>query len=97
MSPSLKCVVTAVSVSPSHAPVVNPPCECGAIFDGCGRPSIQITVSSRSPHPAIFQASSLWVIGSGTIVNCSGNGPTIAYIGGYIWHWRSVAERAAMS
>ena len=30
MSPSLACVVTEVSVSPSHWPVVNPPCECGA-------------------------------------------------------------------
>ena len=69
MSPSLKCVVTVVSVSPSHVPVVNPPCGCGAYFDGCGRPSIQIIVSSRSPQPAIFHASSFCVTGSCTIEN----------------------------
>ena len=75
MSPSLKCVVTVVSVSPSHVPVVKPPCGCGAYCDGCGRPSIQIMVTSRSPQPAIFHASSFCVTGSCSIEICSGNGP----------------------
>ena len=74
----VKCVVTEVSVSPSHVPVVNPPCECGAYFDGCGRPSIQMIVSSRSPQPAIFHASSFCVTGSRTGEISSANGPEIA-------------------
>jgi len=75
MSPSLKCVVTEVSVSPCHVPVVNPPCGCGAYFDGCGRPSIQIMVSSRSPQAAIFHASSFCVTGSCTAEIVSEKGP----------------------
>jgi hypothetical protein len=28
--------------SPCHSPVVNPPCVCGAFFDGCDHPSIKL-------------------------------------------------------
>ena len=71
-------VVSTTSASPSHAPDVKPPCVCGAYSEGLGRPSIQIIVTSRSIQPAIFQATSFCVIGSGSFVICSPNGPVNA-------------------
>jgi len=44
-------VVVVTSVEPCHSPVVKPPQVCGAYFDGCGRPSIQIVRSARRKVP----------------------------------------------
>ena len=40
--PCLMCVVVTVSMLPFHTPVEKPIQVCGALGDGCGRPSIQI-------------------------------------------------------
>src|SRR5262245_14911639 len=40
--PCLMCVVVIVSMLPSQTPVENPIQVCGALGEGCGRPSIQI-------------------------------------------------------
>jgi len=37
-------------------PVVKPDFSCAAYFDGCGRPSIQIAIGTKSAQPPIIQA-----------------------------------------
>ena len=43
--PCLMCVVVTVSMLPFHSPVEKPIQVCGALAEGCGRPSIQIVRS----------------------------------------------------
>src|SRR4051812_36784509 len=81
-------VVFAVSVSPSHLPVVKPPVGCGALADGCGRASIQILVSPRRLSPPRIQEMT-WprLSVSGQIFSPRGRyGKTID---DWARHWRS--------
>ena len=49
---------------PCHSPVVKPPRTCGAFFDGCWRPSIQIVCRALSSQAPIFRATVVPVTGS---------------------------------
>src|SRR5262249_61512788 len=73
--PAFMCVVYATSVVPCHSPVVKPPRSCGAFFDGCGRPSIQIVVPARSSQAPIFQAIVVPLVGSVSFQIFMPNGP----------------------
>src|SRR6185436_7959589 len=54
---AIMCVVYVVRTSFSQAPVVNPLALCGAYADGCGRPSIQITIGTTSSQPPTTHAT----------------------------------------
>src|SRR5580700_9928385 len=75
MYPVLMCVVYAVSVSPFHVPVVKPVWSCGAFFEGCGRPSIQMVMGARVSHPPSTHALILPVSGSFSLQIFRLNGP----------------------
>src|SRR5580700_319053 len=75
MYPVLMCVVYAVSVSPFHVPVVKPVWSCGAFFEGCGRPSIQMVIGARVSQPPSTQATILPVRGSLSLRMLRLNGP----------------------
>ena len=49
-------VVYVTSTSSSHTPVVKPDFSCAAYFDGCGRPSIQIVIGTKSAQPPMIHA-----------------------------------------
>src|SRR5256885_10399387 len=65
----------ATSSLPFQTPVVNPVWSCGAYFEGCGRPSIQIVIGARVSHAPTIHACTLPVIGSGTAHIRRLNGP----------------------
>jgi hypothetical protein len=75
MKPSFMCVVRATSVLPSHRPVVKPPRVCSACFDGCGRPSIQISIGALSSHAPIVYEMTLPLAGSVSLQIFSPKGP----------------------
>ena len=64
-------------------PVENPSQVCSAYSDGCGRPSIQMTRSSRPNTPSSVYAISVCVTGSLILlIRMFGPGPRMKYCAG---------------
>src|SRR5687768_10061517 len=83
MNAVFMCVVVTLSAFPSHSPVENPAKVCSAYFDGCGRPSIQITRSARPNVPTTVNATRRPDTGSTILVHRTlGPGPRMKYCAG---------------